>query len=439
MTRDQPGLFSKIAGVLTANNLNILSARITTRSDGIVLDVFRVSHGTGASRWKTSAGNGSSATSSAWSAARGYRGAWSPAPTRADLRASKFVRRFATEVTVDNRTSEQFTVIDVFTQDRVGLLFAITHTLFKLGLRFIWRESRPMPIRRSTFFTSAIAPDNKITDLERHCASLREYAAREAGGQGGGGGEHFRLESRIGDGTRRSTAISTARRSSADWDAIRVDAYGRDLREFQTFCRKAGAEPRHRLERAALTGYLESLADRGLSPPASAAISPASAALSATWSSARFWRAIRRVNFKLRPHPRRLPRTLEPRGYRRCCLKRSTNRPLRGLRDRAMLELAYGSGLRVSELVGLKLHQMNLAAGLIVVLGKGSKERVMPVGSAAKRALRVYLGMSAIARERRRACGQARRGGFSKPVGACDDPAGVFQVAQGLRLGRSAP
>ena len=56
-----------------------------------------------------------------------------------------------------------------------------------------------------------------------------------------------------------------------------------------------------------------------------------------------------------------------------------------------MIELAYGSGLRVSELVGLKLHQMNLAAGLIVVLGKGNKERVTPIGSASKRALREYL------------------------------------------------
>ena len=51
------------------------------------------------------------------------------------MRGRKFVRRVPTEVTVDNRTSEQFTVIDVFTQDRVGLLFAITHTLFELGLR----------------------------------------------------------------------------------------------------------------------------------------------------------------------------------------------------------------------------------------------------------------------------------------------------------------
>src|SRR5271169_1642693 len=48
VTRDQPGLFSKIAGVLTANNLNILSARITTRTNGIAMDVFRVSHEAGA-------------------------------------------------------------------------------------------------------------------------------------------------------------------------------------------------------------------------------------------------------------------------------------------------------------------------------------------------------------------------------------------------------
>ncbi len=46
----------------------------------------------------------------------------------------RFIRRVATEVTLDNRTSEQFTVVDVFTQDRVGLLFAITHTLFELGM-----------------------------------------------------------------------------------------------------------------------------------------------------------------------------------------------------------------------------------------------------------------------------------------------------------------
>ena len=54
-----------------------------------------------------------------------------------------------------------------------------------------------------------------------------------------------------------------------------------------------------------------------------------------------------------------------------------------GLRDRAMLEALYATGLRVSELVGLKLHEVNLQAGVLRVLGKGSKERLVPLGEEA--------------------------------------------------------
>src|ERR1700723_3560757 len=56
-----------------------------------------------------------------------------------------------------------------------------------------------------------------------------------------------------------------------------------------------------------------------------------------------------------------------------------------------MREMAYGCGLRVSELVGLQLNQVNLAAGAVVVFGKGSKERMVPRGGAAIRALKAYL------------------------------------------------
>jgi [protein-PII] uridylyltransferase len=137
VTRDRQGLFSMIAGALTANNLNILSARITTRNTGIALDMFRVSHSgpTGAvaleeDRWLRVEQDlqrviiGQQDIAELVASAHHVRNA-----------DRKFVRRVATEVTIDNRTSEQYTVIDVFTQDRVGLLFAITHTLFKLGLR----------------------------------------------------------------------------------------------------------------------------------------------------------------------------------------------------------------------------------------------------------------------------------------------------------------
>ena len=62
-----------------------------------------------------------------------------------------------------------------------------------------------------------------------------------------------------------------------------------------------------------------------------------------------------------------------------------------GARDAAMLELLYAAGLRVSELVNLKLQNVNLESGFVRVFGKGSKERVVPIGSLAKNKIEYYL------------------------------------------------
>lgn len=62
-----------------------------------------------------------------------------------------------------------------------------------------------------------------------------------------------------------------------------------------------------------------------------------------------------------------------------------------GLRDRAMLELLYATGLRVSELMGLRLQGVNLEAGFVRVIGKGDKERVVPIGERARKAVGEYL------------------------------------------------
>ena len=95
-----------------------------------------------------------------------------------------------------------------------------------------------------------------------------------------------------------------------------------------------------------------------------------------------------------------------------------TSKPL-GRRDRAILELFYASGLRLSELVGLDLEDVNLGRRLVRVLGKGGKERIVPFNSSAAEAIRVYLrdreelcaGRRAAARSRstRHAAGAALR------------------------------
>ena len=83
--------------------------------------------------------------------------------------------------------------------------------------------------------------------------------------------------------------------------------------------------------------------------------------------------------------PRKLPQVLDP-DEAKALVEVPTDGPL-GLRDRAMLELFYSSGLRLSELCQLHWRDLHLDDGLVSVLGKGSKQRIVPVGSHAREAL----------------------------------------------------
>jgi integrase/recombinase XerC len=90
-----------------------------------------------------------------------------------------------------------------------------------------------------------------------------------------------------------------------------------------------------------------------------------------------------------------------------------------GLRDRAVLELLYGSGLRVSELAGLELGDLDFSGGTVRVRGKGNKERIAPVGRAALESVRAYLAQrSALVRG-----------------GAAVHPTALFVSSRGRRLG----
>lgn len=100
-------------------------------------------------------------------------------------------------------------------------------------------------------------------------------------------------------------------------------------------------------------------------------------------------------------HPkfgRPLPKSLSASQVEALLLAPDVEQPL-GLRDRAMLELLYSSGLRISELINLEMPHLNQRQGVLRVLGKGNKERLVPVGEEAMRWVETYLseGRAAIA------------------------------------------
>jgi integrase/recombinase XerD len=107
---------------------------------------------------------------------------------------------------------------------------------------------------------------------------------------------------------------------------------------------------------------------------------------------------------------------------------------LPGLRDRAILEVLYGAGLRISELVGLDVDDVDLDEGSVRVMGKGNKERIVPLGRFAARAVKAYLTRArpSLARERSGAAlllnqrgGRLTRQGATKILKACAARAGL--------------
>ena len=90
------------------------------------------------------------------------------------------------------------------------------------------------------------------------------------------------------------------------------------------------------------------------------------------------------------PHGwKRLPKTLSSSEVE-SLLAQPERTSLLGIRDKAMLELLYATGLRASELVGLRLQDINLERGFVIVVGKGSKERAVPLGEVAGSRVREY-------------------------------------------------
>jgi integrase/recombinase XerD len=237
--------------------------------------------------------------------------------------------------------------------------------------------------------------------------------------------------------TARTTSLARLLAEYDDWLAVErgladntLAAYRRDLRRYAAFLAGAGiTEPAHIGESTvhAYVAHLQALVDddgRPLLAPSSIA-----RALVAVRSFHRFCAAE-----GLLPDdpsegvgaprvPQGIPKALGEDEVEALLAAVVGDTPL-AQRDRAILETLYATGIRISELVGLDLGDVDLDDATLRVLGKGAKERVVPIGRSARRVLRVYLadGRLALRDERRR-----RAGGDA-----------VFLNARGGRISRQA-
>jgi len=133
-SKDRAGLFARITGVFAALGLDILSARINTRKDGLILDVFRISHSgrpeivMEPTKWERVRSTLEQVLTGTMDVARLVE----------EAKPSFFFKRrpvkVPTAIQVDNDASEDLTVVEVYTQDRIGVLFAITYALHRLGV-----------------------------------------------------------------------------------------------------------------------------------------------------------------------------------------------------------------------------------------------------------------------------------------------------------------
>jgi integrase/recombinase XerD len=164
-------------------------------------------------------------------------------------------------------------------------------------------------------------------------------------------------------------------------------SYRRDL---ALYCEHLGKTSVIQARPSDVSDFLRFLYDRGLKPRSAAR---ALAAVRGLYRFLLLEKAMKQNPTAVVETPRAfaaLPHFLSTEDVDRLLATPDREDPI-GIRDRAMIEVLYATGLRVSELVGLRLDGVNLDSGFVRCLGKGSKERVVPLGVSACDAIRSYL------------------------------------------------
>jgi integrase/recombinase XerD len=167
-------------------------------------------------------------------------------------------------------------------------------------------------------------------------------------------------------------------------------AYRADLARFVRWRKTSAPGPLDRIGIATLGGYVDSLGRSGLAP---SSVARHLASLSTYFRFLVFEGRMKENIAKLLVAPKlwdRLPTVLGPSAVDRLLAAPSGDTCL-GRRDRAILETLYATGCRASEVVGLRLHDLDLTTGAARCVGKGNKQRVVPLGSRSRAALATYL------------------------------------------------
>lgn len=169
-----------------------------------------------------------------------------------------------------------------------------------------------------------------------------------------------------------------------------VQAYGRDLAKLANYLEARGISSWREVDATEIRSFMSSLRAAGLS---SRSVARHGVTVRQLLS---FLQAEGRIKTALLPGhslpraPRKLPQILSAEDVRKLLAQPVATKPL-GVRDRAMLEILYASGLRVSELVTLQTTQVNFQGDYLIIKGKGGKTRAVPFGRWARERLSEYL------------------------------------------------
>lgn len=169
-----------------------------------------------------------------------------------------------------------------------------------------------------------------------------------------------------------------------------LDAYQRDLHKLRDYLLAQGLDHPGNATRASLSGFLRHLSSTGLSAASTARCMSAVRGFYRFLCQEGLAADNPTSNLGVPKAWVRLPKVLSQNEVTRLLELRDDPRP-EHLRDAAMVELLYASGLRVSELVSLEMTQVNLPVGYVRVTGKGGKQRVVPIGEPARRKLIAYI------------------------------------------------